>query len=128
MRGLIRIACAMLLGCLCPMVPASAQSADLPVGTVAIAAAALAMHASAPQWWSWSLPEETGKLEANQPVEVLNKISHNTLLGQDKWFLVRKICEGDQAGANDSDRCKEKTGWVLGSDNGQSLLTPTPPK
>lgn len=112
----------LFLGWLGLLAPAFAQSADLSIGTVAMATTALKLHTSAPKWWSWSLPEPTATtLEANQLVRVLEQTSHKTLLGQDEWFLVTSVCESSK----DSD-CEEHSGWVLGSDSGQPLLTPQP--
>lgn len=123
MKQLVCTTCIVLFGYFGSTIPASAQS----VGTIAVTAAALAMHASAPKWWSWDLPEKTGTLKASQPVMVLNELSHNTLFGQDKWFLVRNICEDDSNSGSGNNNCEEEIGWVLGSDNGQPLLTPEPP-
>ena len=119
MRRPVRAVCVMIFGCFGLMAPVSAQSADLSIGATATTAIALSIHADAPQWWSWRLPSTTGKLEANQPVEVLNELSYNTLIGQDTWFLVKKLCED-----NATDDCTEPAGWVLGKDNGRPLLTP----
>lgn len=112
------------LGWLSLVAPPTAQSADLPIGSLAMATTALDLRTSVPKWWSWSLPEPITTLEANQLVTVLEQTSHKTLLGQDEWFLVKSVCESSDDPASDDRDCKEYSGWVLGTDGGQSLLTP----
>ena len=96
-------------------VPASAQTIDLPVGTFAATTTPLKLHANAPNWWSWTLPKETGVLGRNQRVTVLKQKSHNTLFGQEVWYKVEEF---------DDEQDPPMTGWVLGGDGGLSFLTP----
>ena len=111
----------MLLGCLALTAPASAQHIELAIdnGTIAKVTTTLKLRGSAPKWWNWNLPEETGTLKVDQEVTVLGQTWHNTLLGQHGWFRVRtNDCQSDSP----DNRCEEKYGWVLGSDDGQLFL------
>ena len=108
------LAGATLLGCLAFAIPAFPQGFEPLVGKTVTPTVPLEMHTDAPKWWSWKLPETTKEtLQVGQPVQVLEHKSHNTLLGQDDWYLVRTV-----VGSNDP----AISGWVLGNDGGHSLF------
>lgn len=107
---------------LCPQlaIPASAQT--ITTGSSVPPAIDLLLYPRAPSWWNLFLSSPTGTLEANQPVTVLQRRSHNTLLGQDEWFLVETRCNADDPDPQQD--CTELSGWIQGIDDSLSHLTP----
>ena len=111
-----QVACMLLLCCIGLAVDTFGQE-----GTDFVAREKLEVLASAPKWWHLRLPRETGRVVATgQQVRVLARVSHNTLLGQQVWFYI-------EVPPSDPDEQESAmTGWVLGKNDGQTLLQPVP--
>lgn len=110
-----QVACMLLLCCIGLAVDTFAQQTDF------VARERLQVRASAPKWWHLRLPRETGHVvTTGQQVRVLDRVSHNTLLGQQVWFYI----EVPPSDPNEQEPAT--TGWVLGKNDGHTLLQPAP--
>ena len=110
------LACMLLLFCMALTVDALGEGVP---ETNFVAKGQLEVLASAPKWWHIKLPPKTGDVTFGQKVKVLDRKSHNTLLGQQEWFYIEvpPVSNGQLP----------MTGWVLGRNDGQMLLQPASP-